>query len=319
MMGTWRICLALASLLLACPTSPRGSERVADTRFDTRQLERALHEKVELRDLCFNSGQLKLFQVRSSSSEEFRAMEVEHLALLESLGLSKFLEPRRSSGCEVLARLRPGRLIGVTEPSTGSDSVIVEVRFTIEAEWEPWTRTSEADGLFDFPELPRIGAAVLRRAGGEWERDRTGWVATAPAPAKCRRDCEESGRCEGSTPEQFPSYRRTRAAWSAECSDDNPFRTVAAGECRSGSRFIVRGGGFGSETRYFDRSGRFVSLLGQSDAMDETCFGESFWPHPARCRLAVVTESFCGRLEPGAPLGRSRWLFDPPADASSTN
>lgn len=240
-------------------------------------------------------------------------MEVETLALLESMGLSRLLKPRRSPGCELLARFRPGRLIGVTEPSADSGSVIVEVRFAIEAEWEPWTQTPEVDVLFDFPESPRVGAVVLRLSGDEWELDRTVPVATAPAPARCRTDCEESERCEGSTLEQFPSYRLTRAAWSAECRDDKPFLTVAAGECGDGSRFLVRGGGFGSQIRYFDRSGRFVSLLGKSDAIDMTCSGQSFWPHPPRCRLAVVTDSFCGRLEPGALFGTSRWLFDPAA------
>ena len=82
--------------------------------------------------------------------------------------------------------------------------------------------------------------------------------------------------------------------------------SAGAGRC-SDLRFVQLGFGLGSETSYFDASGRMVAAVRASDAIDPKCKGIFAYGREVRCEHVRV-EEYCGgpAAPPPSPADRRR-------------
>lgn len=109
-------------------------------------------------------------------------------------------------------------------------------------------------------------------------------------PRRCRDVCElAAGECEAPPFEAFPDHDTTRERWRREA--EGRFVGLAAGECsNNGRRFLYTANGTTSEARVFNAEGLFLGLGTTTDDVDRTCWGAGYWPEPARCEEATITE-----------------------------
>lgn len=150
--------------------------------------------------------------------------------------------------------------------------------------------------------VPGLGdATVVGAAAG---------TASASGPNsaddRCRSQCELAGRCEEIPLESFMTFAETASDWSGICASsfgDGAFPFVIEGSCADGKRVLATGGGFTTERRYFDDSGRFVALTTSTDVIDPVCKGKGYWPERVQCDRGKVTLVHCGTIyEVGDPL-----------------
>jgi hypothetical protein len=135
----------------------------------------------------------------------------------------------------------------------------------------------------ELPECPPGSSAFMDACGCG--------CGTAPDyPRRCRAQCElAAGSCEAQSFEDFPDFDSTRESWLS--SANGGFAGVVAGECANGGRrFLYTANGTTSEARVFTADGLFLGLGTSTDDIEATCWGQSYWPEPARCERATVTE-----------------------------
>ncbi len=136
------------------------------------------------------------------------------------------------------------------------------------------------------------------------EGDIIAWLALGPceATALSTNPCQlriynEAGPIDPSTID-FKDFETLRENWLndlAFCQDETgiPFR--AAGTCSDGTAFLTELDGFTIITDYFDPlTGRFLSRSQQSDGIDGTCCGLTYYPELRHCGDATITEVICG-------------------------
>lgn len=118
----------------------------------------------------------------------------------------------------------------------------------------------------------------------------------------------------------FDDFVTVRANWIDDltfCEDDTgiPFR--AAGTCSDGTAFLTELDGYTIVTDYFDPlTGRFLSRSQQSDGIDESCCGLTYYPELRHCSDATITEVICGtQVQVGQVL--SNW-GEPPCEEPTT-
>lgn len=113
----------------------------------------------------------------------------------------------------------------------------------------------------------------------------------ADSPEACLLQCEsEPGGC---SERQFEDLDTMREAWS-DCED---YLQVEQGSCDDGTVWLSNSRGFTGETWYFDTDGEFKALTTWSDAQDDECRGEYYYPHPVTCNDSSVDEVLCGAPE----------------------
>jgi len=125
-------------------------------------------------------------------------------------------------------------------------------------------------------------------------------VAGCDNLSPCRSQCElAAGGCDERPIEDFGDFDATRAAWTADLGEANceqAFPFLVAGQCGSdGLLFLFRGGGFTTETHFFNADTRaFVALRTSTDVIASPCFGRSYWPEEVNCMNATGDEVLCG-------------------------
>jgi hypothetical protein len=134
----------------------------------------------------------------------------------------------------------------------------------------------------ELPECPPGSTAFMDVCG-------CGCSAAPDYPRQCRAQCElAAGNCETLRLEDFPDFDSTLASWLDAASG---FEGIVAGECATQSRrFLYTANGTTSEARVFSGDGLFLGLGTSTDDVDMTCWGQGYWPEPARCESATVTE-----------------------------
>lgn len=134
----------------------------------------------------------------------------------------------------------------------------------------------------ELPECPPGSTAFMDTCG-------CGCSAALDYPRRCRSVCElAAGECRAQRFEDFPDFDSTRASWSSSV---NGSEALVAGECANqGRRFLYTANGTTSESRVFSAGGTFLGLGTSTDDIEMTCWGQGYWPEPARCEAATVSE-----------------------------
>ncbi len=111
-------------------------------------------------------------------------------------------------------------------------------------------------------------------------------------PDPCRSQCEPYASCEEQPLDSFDDFATTRDEWlgnTANCEPD--ISTRIAGSCGGNRTFLASSDGYVLEARFFDQtSGAFLSMGIQSDIIDGTCCGASYWPTQPDCSDGLITE-----------------------------
>lgn len=158
----------------------------------------------------------------------------------------------------------------------------------------------------ELPECPPGSSAFMDACG-------CGCIEAPDYPRRCRDQCElAAGSCDEQSFEDFPDFDSTRDSWLNGASG---FEGIVAGACANqGRRFLYTANGTTSEARVFTAEGLFLGLGTSTDDVDMTCWGQGYWPEPARCEAATVTEVLSmglGLGELGATV-RLPWGEGPP-------
>jgi hypothetical protein len=133
-----------------------------------------------------------------------------------------------------------------------------------------------------LPECPPGSAAFMDACG-------CGCSEAADYPRQCRDQCElAAGECTELRFWDYPDFDSTRDSWLNGVGD---FEGLVAGDCANqGRRFLYTANGTTSEARVFSAEGLFLGLGTSTDDVEMTCWGQGYWPEPARCEAATVTE-----------------------------
>ncbi|MEK6674322.1 MAG: hypothetical protein AABZ47_01555 [Planctomycetota bacterium] len=112
----------------------------------------------------------------------------------------------------------------------------------------------------------------------------------------CVPDCEDPGNeCFFGV---LATYDDVLLTWNGFpfCVESEPTHSWhVGGVCNEGTLFVDTFDTLHHLVQFFDAETRvFSSMVFQSDAIDSTCFGLSYWPEYYRCENATVTTVICG-------------------------
>jgi hypothetical protein len=145
------------------------------------------------------------------------------------------------------------------------------------------------DEMSPRPVPPPRPVEATAQASTEPDTPRTANPAVPPCHQPIEKACET-----GSCATHDVAVAETKAA--ANRLGELCF-SAGVGTCGD-LRFVQLGYGLGSETSYFDASGRMVAAVRTSDAIDPECKGVFTYGRQVRCE-PVRTEEYCGG--PAAP------------------
>jgi len=141
------------------------------------------------------------------------------------------------------------------------------------------------------PPRPVEAAAQASRVP---DTPRTGQPAVPPCHQPIEKACDAGGCATFDI--AAARIKATATRWGEFC--------VSAGAGTCGELRVVHlGHALGSETSYFDASGKMVAVVRRSDAIDLKCKGVFTYGRQVRCERALVA-GYCGEPTPAPPVRR---------------
>ena len=140
---------------------------------------------------------------------------------------------------------------------------------------------------------PRPAAATAQASRGA-ATQQTVQLAVPPCHQPIEKACDAGGCATFDI--AAARIKATATRWGEFC--------VSAGAGICGELRVVHlGHALGSETSYFDASGKMVAVVRRSDAIDLKCKGVFTYGRQVRCERALVA-GYCGEPNPAPPVRR---------------